>query len=237
MTDILKGTGCEKQSHGENQWVENDTQECPRCGRPRCTSRAKTRPGERCRQHPIPGGKTCRFHGSATKAAREAAEENLQQQAADQILGKLLHNPGAAPITDPVAELRRWIGQLKHMVELLGQRLGADSCEHCGRGGETLDGPTGRAWQFVAREFRQGLTDMDKNGVMGKLVEIEASRVRHMAASHGGSIEMTARYFPEVAAVLTPAVREFMVEALMALLRGQEPVPPEPRVVAGQVES
>lgn len=50
----------------------------PELGRRRCTANSKQR-GERCRNRPVPGGYTCRFHGSATRAAKRAAQLRLAE--------------------------------------------------------------------------------------------------------------------------------------------------------------
>ncbi len=46
-------------------------------GKVRCPAPARSRPGEQCRNYAIPGGSTCRIHGSGTAAARAAAASRL----------------------------------------------------------------------------------------------------------------------------------------------------------------
>lgn len=43
----------------------------------RCTATSK-QSGQRCRQHPIPGGTVCRFHGGGAPQVRAKAEERLR---------------------------------------------------------------------------------------------------------------------------------------------------------------
>lgn len=49
--------------------------------RARCTATAKTT-GKPCRRYPEQGAKTCHFHGSATRAARAKAAQNVAEEKA-----------------------------------------------------------------------------------------------------------------------------------------------------------
>lgn len=54
---------------------------CQVCGGGRCTARAKTRPGERCRRSPVEGSTVCHAHGAAQgTSARAAADLRVQEQ-------------------------------------------------------------------------------------------------------------------------------------------------------------
>lgn len=47
--------------------------------RERCTAKSK-RSGGQCQNKAVPGGKTCRMHGSATKAARSAGDKRVAEE-------------------------------------------------------------------------------------------------------------------------------------------------------------
>lgn len=87
----------------------------PQCG-------AKTRSGQPCKRAPIVGGKRCRLHGSATPAARAAAErDQLRAQ-----LNGVVQEMGWEPVTNPALLLANIAGEAeafkdaarKHLNEL-----------------------------------------------------------------------------------------------------------------------
>src|ERR1700752_1521191 len=111
MSGSLKDTGCKPQAHGQAQPGGGP---CPRCGRPRCSAAAKSRPGERCRKNPHPGATICTNHG-LTEAGRAKAAEVRREEAASKALAKLWDSE-AKPVTDAVASMQELAGQLRHIV-------------------------------------------------------------------------------------------------------------------------
>lgn len=71
---------CRGTTHA--QWAAGAKEpDCPVCGGRRCTARAKTRPGERCRRSPVEGATVCHAHGAARgTGARAAAVRRVQER-------------------------------------------------------------------------------------------------------------------------------------------------------------
>ena len=211
MTGSLKDTGCKPQSHGESSPGGGP---CPRCGRPRCSAASKGRPGERCRNNPHPGATICGKHGLTEKGRAAAAQRRTEAAAAD-LLGKLIWNPSAAPVTDNVGELRRLMGAMRQAADVLGDRLNGGVCEHCHRGPDGLDGATGRAWIGVLRELRQGLEGMERLGLAERQVELQQAQAQLVTSAFLGALAAVSS--------LLPADRDAMVRAFLGGLgRGPE---------------
>lgn len=215
MSASLKDTGCKPQAHGQ---AEPGGGPCPRCGRPRCSAAAKTRPGERCRKNPHPGATICTNHG-LTEAGRAAAEARLVEAEASKVIAKLW-DPDAAPVTNAVTAMQKLAGRLGHACEVLGHRLeSGEPCEVCGRGDLQLDSAAAAAWLRILRENRQLLVDMERLGIAQRYVQLEQDRVRLVAAA-------VARVFEVLA--LTPEQRIEGTRVLLTELRaGADVVPGE----------
>lgn len=180
----------------------------------RCTATAKGS-GQRCKRAAIPGGTVCAKHGGSAPQVRAKAQERQLEQAAGELLAKIIWNPDAAPVTDNVGEMRRLAGAMKQAVDVLGARLNGEVCEHCGRGADPLDGPTGRAWVNVLRELRQLLEGMERLGLAERQVELQQDQAQLVTGAFLGALS--------VVADLLPADRDAMVRAFLAGLgRGPE---------------
>jgi hypothetical protein len=110
----------------------------------RCTAAAK-RTGEQCARHAIAGAKTCRVHGSATKAAREAAARNVAEQKARAAAAAEAAKTGKVvrPGQDPLTALEDALADVVAIKERLGSivdRLNDESLRYEGRAGEQLRG-------------------------------------------------------------------------------------------------
>jgi hypothetical protein len=174
---------------------------------PRCSAKSK-QTGERCKQRPVPGGTVCRFHGGAAPQVQAKAEERELERAAGELLAKVIWNPDAAPVTDNVGEMRRLAGAMRQAADVLGVRLNGEVCEHCGRGAEPLDGPTGRAWVNVLREFRQLLEGMERLGLAERQVELQQEQAQLVTSAFLGALA--------VVSDLLPADRDSMLRAFLS---------------------
>jgi len=180
----------------------------------RCTATAKGS-GARCKRLAIPGGKVCVMHGGAAPQVQAAAQERQLEAAAAELLAKVIWNPDAVPVTDNVGEMRRLAGAMRQAADVLGVRLNGHVCEECGRGAEPLDGPTGRAWVNVLREFRQLLEGMERLGLAERQVELQQEQAQLVTSAFMGALA--------VLSGLLPADRDLMIRTFLAGLgRGPE---------------
>lgn len=137
-----------------------------------CTARSK-RSGVRCRRFPVPGASVCVIHGGKAPQVQAAAKERIQEAAAADVVAKLVWKSDAVPVTNAVAALQLLAGQLQHAADVLGSELDAGD----------LEPVRAAAWLRVLRELRTALSEMERLGIAGKSLEIEAGRVRLMAAA------------------------------------------------------
>lgn len=142
----------------------------PPCGKPhpRCSGHVKST-GQPCMRWPIAGGVACDSHGGATEKAREKAAERVADAQAEALVARLLDNPDAEPITDPVAALQRLAGRLTYAVDYLGQ-LANDN-------GQAIP-----AWERVIAQLRQLLVSMAQLGIEERVLRLEETKVRWMVA-------------------------------------------------------
>jgi hypothetical protein len=156
---------------------------------PRCSAKSK-QTGEQCKQRPIPGGTVCRFHGGRAPAVAAAAAARVTEAEAVKVIGRLW-NPDAEPITNAVDAMQRMAGRLGHACDVLGHRLeSGEPCDVCGRGDLQLDSAAAAAWLRILRENRQLLVDMERLGIAQRFVQLEADRVRLVAAAVGRVFEV-----------------------------------------------
>jgi hypothetical protein len=188
MTGSLKDTGCKPQSHGSSAPGGGV---CPRCGRPRCTAAAKTRPGERCRKNPHPGASICTNHG-LTQAGRAAAAERQAEAEAGRVLKKLLSDVQVEPVTDPIPALQRLAGRLQHVTEQIGQMLDEGD----------LDGPRERAWIRAVRELRQALDGMARLGIEEREIRLREGQAQFVVSAVMPVLELVPRELRDQALVL-----------------------------------
>lgn len=147
---------------------------CERCGKPHARCSAHRRDGEPCGQPAMSGQRVCKMHGGKSRGAREAAERRRQEAAAEEIRSRLLWNPGAVPVSDPIGELQLLAGQMRQAVDLLGAMLGpGEPCGACGRAPMPLDSPAGVAWLKQQRELRGVLEAMGRLGIASRAVEVQ----------------------------------------------------------------
>jgi len=108
--------------------------------------------GQRCRLYATPGAFVCRFHGGNAPQVRAAAASRLATAEAEDVVRRLLDDPGAAPVGDAVVALAALAGRMRHVVDRLGDRESAEAAE-CGRG-ERLPGDLPRGGDLAARPGR-----------------------------------------------------------------------------------
>lgn len=122
MTSDPKNSSCQPQAHGA---AEPGGEECPICGRPRCTARSKSRTGERCRRNPRKGARVCRSHGAANGTpAAAAAEQRVADAAADAKVQALIPSLGSVqPVKDPLDLLARVAALLEHATDSATARV------------------------------------------------------------------------------------------------------------------
>lgn len=96
--------------------------------RPQCTAMSK-RSGERCRNRPLIGAKTCRFHGSANGRSVAAAARRVAEASAVQAIradaGAVLSHASTVPIDDPLDVLARLASEAAAWKDALGARVNA----------------------------------------------------------------------------------------------------------------
>lgn len=172
--DEAQDPACSKAAHGFSVY-DGSRGSCPSCGRPRCWSSARTRPGERCRNFPKPELATCVFHGSGTEAAKAKSAELVEQKAADGVAAGLkLSARDAEPIKDPVAALQRLAGQIEAARLALGDSLDFEALES--------KPVQSRTWLTLVRESRELLTAMERNGITRRALELRASDIQVFVA-------------------------------------------------------
>lgn len=116
------------------------------------------------------------MHGGKNPQAMARAEERQQEAAAAGVVAAIW-DPDAAPVTNPVSALQRLAGQLDSALGVLGEGLDLAALE--------TQPVRAAAWLRVVRESRQLLADMERLGIAQRVVELEADRVRLMAAALG----------------------------------------------------
>lgn len=101
---------------------------CQRCGQDhgRKCARHSKRDGHPCGSSPMHGQDVCRMHGGATRQARNAAQERLDEQAYAAELGRLTGLEGApSPVADPLTELSLVAGEARRFMQWCRSRLSA----------------------------------------------------------------------------------------------------------------
>lgn len=122
MTEA-KGTGCKPQAHGDAEPLTR-AGPCQLCGRPRCWRpiRHGERRGRRCGHNPIPGGKTCVFHGSNHAKARAAGRRRQEER---RLSRTVLGGADVEPVTDPVRQAQLLAGRYESMIGELERVVGS----------------------------------------------------------------------------------------------------------------
>ncbi|MEU4410749.1 hypothetical protein AB0F88_40115 [Streptosporangium sp. NPDC023963] len=154
--------------------------------RQQCTAKSK-RSGEQCQNKALLGRKTCRMHGSTTARSKAAGERRVVEAEAGALVRKLLADPDASPVENPVLELMRIVGRMRQAVDVLGEWVNEIEAE--GRL-EYTDGNLVRrihvlveAWERMMAEYRRALTDMAKLGIEERRVKLEEDQARQVSAA------------------------------------------------------
>lgn len=173
---------------------------------------AKTRSGRPCRAAPMAGQVRCRMHGGAAPQARAAAERRLVRAEADALVTRLLHDPDAPPVTDPLSELTRVAGRLGHAVDVLGARVNA-----LGEQLDYMDGTAVRrahvvveAWRDLSAQYQRVLVDMARLDIDGRLVRLADEQARPVVSAFVAAFDALAASVPAVAAYRELAQRTFV---------------------------
>lgn len=119
------------------------------------------------------------MHGSGTRRAREAAARRLAEADAQVTVRRLLDNPSAPPIDDPVGSLLRLAGRLELALDWAGARVNElESIRYEGRAG--VAGEQTRAeltlWITLAKELRGALVDINRLGLEAKRIAVERAQ-------------------------------------------------------------
>jgi ATP phosphoribosyltransferase regulatory subunit HisZ len=196
------------------------TTTCPRCGQEhdpqKCTGH--TSAGNPCKNRPIRGGTVCSTHGGSAPQVRAKAIERQQAAEADKVIAKMIWRQDAEPITNAVEALQRLAGQVGHALDALGGDLDLEALES--------QPVRTAAWLRLVREGRQLFEGMERLGIAERLVELEAGKVRLMAAALGRVFEVL-ELGPEQRSTATQV---FLEELRAAADPGEPPV-------AGEVTS
>lgn len=197
----------------------------------RCTAKSK-RSGDRCKKAALLGAKTCATHGSANAVSRAAAERRLIEAEAGQMVRRLLIDPDAPPVDNPVLELMRIAGRMGHAVDVLGERV--NEVDAAGRL-DYADANLVRrlhviveAWKDLMVEYRRTLTDMTRLRIEERAVLLQEQQGVMLG-------EVIARSADALLAAVVGAVDEAAAEAVRRAWPGwvQVIVPREIAAVAG----
>lgn len=142
-----------------------------------------------------PGIGSCKLHGGCMPNHVAAAERIIAERA----IGRLLANPHAAPVTDPLGELARIAGMVGATVEVLSGRVNelASLTGVTDSGSEQVRAIVG-LWERMIKQSESLLTTMAKLGIEDRSVRLEEARV----AAVVGVLQATA------GALLAGALRE-----------------------------
>lgn len=215
MSGALKDTGCSPAAHAAS--LPGDGL-CEHCGRPRCSARSKgSGATQRCRRNPIPGGRTCKMHGSATEAAKEAAAANVQERKADVEIRKLwVGLDQATPVTDPVASMARLAGALEQLLDEVGRKV--EDVKTIAAG-DSLAQVRGELvfLERTAALLGRTLDSMARLGIAERQVQLQADQAELVTSAFRAAVGAVA------SSLLTPGDRDLMVRTfLTGLGRGPE---------------
>ncbi len=130
---------------------------------------ATSRSGERCKRAAIRGGAVCSMHGGKTPLVAAAAARREAEKAAGKVVAKLLDNPNAEPVLDPVTHLQRLGGRLEAALGQIGALI--DAGEALTREAWSDDIRVKVAvWERLVRELRRLLVDMARLDLEGRQV-------------------------------------------------------------------
>lgn len=211
MTSTLTDTGCTKNAHGPSEPGDGP---CPLCRRPRCSAKSKGR-HERCRRNPIPGGRTCTMHGSATEAARAAGEQKQLEDAAQKSIEKLwVGLSDATPVKDPVSAMEQLAGALQQLLDRVGLKVNEITHMAAGDSMAQIRGELVLLERVAALLVRL-LDSMARLGLAERQVELQQEQAQLVTSAFLGALS--------VVAGLLPADRDAMVRAFLGGLgRGPE---------------
>ena len=141
-----------------------------------CAARSKST-GEPCKMLAIPGGKTCRFHGSGTRRARDAAARRVAQAEVERAVATF----GEPRPIDPAQALLEEIHRTAGAVAWLEQKIRALNDEDLVWGmtrikeggddrGTTFEAGT-NAWLVEYRAERKHLVDVCKVALAAGVAE------------------------------------------------------------------
>lgn len=143
----------------------------------RCTARSKTS-GEQCKKPAIPGGKTCRIHGSATSNARRKAAGRVLEQQVREAYDR--YQPSAQPVSDPFTALLKVAGEITGLKDFLGEQVSemrADLWRYEGEHAEQLNALVAMYERLLTQTARV-LVDISKLGLEERLVRLREEQAR-----------------------------------------------------------
>lgn len=169
--------------------------------------------GLRCKRLAIRGGTVCSMHGGKTPAVAAAAEQRVLEAQADATLRKLWTDlEHVAPVTDPIAAMQLYAGQLRDMLERLGVMVNdLDSVEAEPaqvRGLLVAHDRASRAYGWV-------LERMQSLGIAAQQLQLEQDKARMVAVAVQEAME---------AVGMSPEDRETFTRVLLGRMRTVEAV-------------
>lgn len=149
----------------------------------RCTAKAKST-GGRCGKPAIPGGTTCRIHGSAARQVRKAGERRVLEQRA----AKALAGWNRTPVTDPVSELAGLAGEVlawkEHMRGEVEQLDALTQTVIFGESGGSVQQVAAlvEVYERALDRAAKVLTDMARLGIADRIASVNEQQGQLLAA-------------------------------------------------------
>lgn len=166
--------------------------------RERCTAKAK-QSGDQCKNKAVLGAKTCRMHGSATKAAKAAAERRVGEALASRAVATYGLPREVDPVVALLEEVHRTAGHVAWLHEKV-QAIAADDLvwgvvEEVDKGASEFVGiDTTRAakpniWLDLYQRERKHLTDVCKAALAAGIAERQVRLAEQQGALIVGVIQ------------------------------------------------
>lgn len=151
-----------------------------RGGRP-CRAHVDEEDGTRrpCRGQASLGASVCHAHGGLAPQVRAAGRRRQQEQAAAEAVRRVLDDPNAPPVTDPVGELLALGGRARAALDEIGQRVNnleqRIRYESPGAGLEQLRAEVG-VWERMMSQLHRILVDLSRLDLDERRVRLDEAR-------------------------------------------------------------
>ena len=149
----------------------------------KCTARSTTT-GRLCRKWAIAGGTVCGTHGGRAPQVREAGRRRVVEAQARALAARLIDDPNAPPVGDPLEALMRLAGRLEAAADTVGALVNdLGSLVGRGPGGGQVVRAEITVWTVLLGERRQTLTALAKLDLDERLGKISAAQGEQVAAA------------------------------------------------------